>query len=519
LTASLAEDLRTSPGPALANVGRSLAQDELNLLPSMPLAPSLALFGQSRRAWILTVLNIYVLPALLLGLWAVWRWGERPDNDWNQGVSALVWVATIFLFAPLWEPLALGYLDIGGLVLIFAALGLALGEVPEQRREALLRALAVGVMVAVLLIFRRWYAFWSVSFCIVVALGTLIAVLRARKTGHSPVETLRRPIFIGAGVIGTLALLVGPRLATMAGTDYGDRFIHYKIHSSVWAELWALVGQFGLLPLGVAVAGALVLLRSEKTRWFAAGLIMQLVVIAALFRRVQDPTPQHWYLLLPGLMVLTAGGLTAWLSSAEPAARRSGVAVVLVAGLLVTSQVFGWVSVAPSPLMPTVRVTPKARGDLAEFERMMAWLDGRVEMGAEWVYVLAATGAVSDSSLGFSNFSLGTRFRSPGHVLMTAQVDRRDGFPDGLLLADVVVVPSPVAVRGKGETQRVVAVPAQDFLEGGGVAEAFVRLDEVFTFDDGVTAIVFERLRSNTTAEIQAFSDQLKVYYPDRPEV
>ncbi len=519
LTASLAEDLRTNPVVALANVGRSLAQDELNLLPSMPLAPSLALFGQSRRAWILTVLNIYALPALLLGLWAVWRWGERPGNDWDQGLCAVVWFATILLFAPLWEPLALGYLDIGGLILIFAAIGLAVGTTPLQRREAAMRGLATGVLVAVLLIFRRWYAFWSLSFCVVVALGALIAVVRCMKTGRSVFDALRTPLTIGAGVVGALAVLVGPRLATMAGTDYGDRFIHYKVHPSVWAELGGLVGHFGALPLGIAAAGALILLKSEKTRWFAAGLMTQLVVIAVLFRRVQDPTPQHWYLLLPGLMLLTAGGLTAWLSALGGAGRRWGLVFVVALGLVVTAQVFGAVSFVPSPLAPSPRVVPRVRTDLAEFERLMTWLDGRLDMGSQWIYVLAATGAVSDSSLGFTNFSLGTRNRSSAHVLMTAQVDRRDGFPDGLLLADIVILPLPVAVRGGGETQRVVEVPAGFFLEGAGIAEAFVRLDEIFTFDGGVTAHVFERFRPNTPAELQVLSDQLKTYYPDRPEI
>lgn len=519
LTASLAEDFRTNPVAALANVGRSLAQDELNLLPSMPLAPSLALFGQSRRAWILTVLNIYALPALLLGLWAVWRWGERPENGWDQGLGVVVWLGTVLLFAPLWEPLALGYLDIGGLILIFAAVGLAVGTIPLQRTEAALRALAIGVLVAVLLIFRRWYAFWSLSFCIVVALGALIAVLRYRKAKRPVFDALRTPLMIGAGVVGALTVLVGPRLGTMAGTDYGDRFIHYKIHSSVWAELGGLVEHFGLLPLGIAAAGALVLLKAEKTRWFAAGLITQLVVIAVLFRRVQDPTPQHWYLLLPGLMLLTAGGLTAWLSAVGRVGRRWGVGIVVMLGLLVSAQVFGVISVLPSPIAPSPKVVPKVRGDLAEFERLMTWLDGRLEMGSDWIYVLAATGAVSDSSLGFTNFSLGTRSRSSAHVLMTAQVDRRDGFPDGLFLADIVVVPVPVAVRGTGETQRVVEVPARSFLEGVGIAEAFVRLDEVFTFDEGVTAHVFERFRPNTPAEVQSLSDQLKVYYPNRPEI
>lgn len=382
-----------------------------------------------------------------------------------------------------------------------------------------MRDAAVGVLVAVLVIFRRWYAFWSLSFCIIVGLGGLIALVHCRRNGKPLAEALRTPLTIGTGVLGTLFLLMGPRVVTIAGTDYGDRFIHYKTHTSVLAEIWGVVGHFGLIPLGLAGIGAVVLVRSTKTRWIAAGIIGQLVLIAVLFRRVQDPTPQHWYLLLPGLMLLTAGGLTAWLTSVGPTVRRVGVGIVMILGLVVTTQVFSAVTVIPLPLVPSVSIAPKIRGDLAEFERLMTWLDGRVEMGSQWIYVLAATGAVSDSSLGFSNFSMGTCFKSTKHVLMTDQVDRRDGFPDRLFLADVVVLPLPVAVRGEGETQRVVEVPARSFLEGVGIGEAFVRIDEVFLFDEGVTVAVFERIRPNTPAEIQALSDQLKTYYPDRPEI
>lgn len=519
LTANFVKGLQTDPVVAVAGVGRSLAEDELNLLPSIPLAPSLALFGNSRRVWILTVLNVYLVPALLLGWWVVSCWGSRYENQWDRGVGAWVWVGTILLFAPLWQPLALGYLGVGGLVLVFAVMGLALGPPSERSGEMLLRDLAIGILLAILIVFRRWFAFWSLSFCIIVVLGYLIAVVRSRKTGRSPFGLLRGPLTIGIGVVGSLVLLAGPRLATIVGTDYGDRFVHYKFHGSLSDELSGLVGHFGLLPLGLAALGATLLIRSKNTRMFAAGICTQLVLIAVLFRRIQDPSPQHWYLLVPGLMILTASGLTQWLSTVGQKKRRIAVGIVLLLGFVVSGQVFGAFSLMPSPIAPSVIVVPKVRTDLQEFERLMQWLDVRVDMGAQWAYVLAATGYVSDSSLAFTNFSLGTRAKSPAHILMTSQVDKRDGFPDRLMLADVVVLPLPIAVRGGGETQRVVEVPARMFLDGDGIAKAFVKIDEVFTFDDGVTAVVFERLRRNTPEEIKELSDRLKAYYPDRPEV
>jgi hypothetical protein len=480
----------------------------------MPLAPALAVFGKSRKAWILTVLNFYALPALLLGWWALRRWGERTENQWDQVMIGWTWGATILLFAPLWEPLALGYLDIGGLVLIFAAVGLLAGLRSDGGRETFVVALAIGVLVAVVMIFRRWYAFWSVAFCLVVAFGTIGAFIRNRR-----LAVLRIPAVIGGGVFGTLLLLAGPRLMTMSQTDYAGRFVHYKVLHSVGAELWGVLLHFGVVPLAIAGVGAVILIRSRATRWPAIGIALQLVIIAVLFRRVQDPTPQHWYLLLPGLMMLTAGGMTLVLNGLGSGGRKALIFTISVLGIVTTAQVFGAVRMTEAPALSSVRIIPKVRGDLPEFKRLMTWLDGRVAVGARWIYVLAGTGAVSDSSLAFSNFSLATHFNSSPHVLMTAQVDLRDGFPDGLLQADVVVLPLPVAVRGEGATQRVVAIPAQAFIEGNDIAKAFVRLDEVFTFDDGVTARVFERIRPSTPDEVQSLCDRLQRYYPDHPEV
>ena len=47
-------------------------------------------------------------------------------------------------------------------------------------------------------------------------------------------------------------------------------------------------------------------------------------------------------------------------------------------------------------------------------------------------------GAASDQVLAFSNLSLGTNHPSVGGFLNSSHVDRRDGFPRGLLLADAL---------------------------------------------------------------------------------
>ncbi|PWB74132.1 MAG: hypothetical protein C3F15_08220 [Holophagae bacterium] len=517
LTRSLAESAARSPWGAVAEISASVNR-ELNLLPSLPLAPFVGLGHGTRLAYLLAVIDVYALAALLLLAAVVARLAGERRPAWIGGWGV---AAAVLLLPAWWQPVALGYLDVGGVAI--AALVLLAWWAAGSGRGSLVPWLAMGFSLALLAIFRRWWAFWSVTWCAVVALEALWLLVTLRPwTWGGARRVLRGPAFAAAAAVATLLLVAPARVATIAGTDWVDTLAAYKRHAGIAGELGEMGSRWGLLPLALLAAAVVVGLRSRPTRRPVAMLAVQGVLIFALFRRLQDPSPQHWYLYLPGLTVLL-GLLLVQVAAAlrRPIPRAVWIAAATLAGLAVSATVL---SDRPGDgpwgrLTPGFRIRPAVRHDLDEVRRLLAHLDQRLAVAPGWVYVLAVRGPLTDTGLGFANLSLGTEFTSPGFVLSSAHVDRRDGFPDNLLQARYIVLPEPIQAPEPPVHARVAAEPARCLLDGEGIGRAFRRGREVFVFDGGVRASIWDLVRPLTADDVAVLSARLRAYYPDRPDI
>jgi len=517
LTRGLAESVGRSPWRAVVEISRSVDR-ELNLLPSLPLAPAVGLAGGTRVAYLLSVIDIYALPALLLLAVVVGRLagGQRPAWLAGWGVAA-----SVLLLPSWWQPVALGYLDVGGVAI--AALVLLAWRAAGDGRASLVPWLAMGFLLALLAIFRRWWAFWSVAWCAAIAVEALWLLLTLWPwTWRAAGRVLRGPAVAAAAAALTLLATAPGRVPTILGTDWADYLVAYKRHSGIGAELVEVVGRWGLLPLTLLAVSVVGGLWSRPTRRPVAMLSVQAGLIFALFRRWQDPSPQHWYLYLPALIVLVGLMLTRTAAALRrPVARAALIAVVTLGGLAVSATVLSerpregvWGHLAPG-----IRIRPAVRHDLDEVRRLLAHLDQRLSVAPGWVYVLAVRGPLTDTGLGFANLSLGTSFTAPSFVLSSAHVDRRDGFPDNLLRARYVVLPEPVQVPQPPVHARVASEPARCLLEGEGIGRAFRRGREVFSFDGGVRASVWDLVRPLTADDVVVLSMRLQACYPDRPDI
>jgi hypothetical protein len=311
-------------------------------------------------------------------------------------------------------------------------------------------------------------------------------------------------------------------VATILTTDWADTLVAYKRHAGIGGELLELTGRWGLLPLALLAAAVVAGLRTRSTRRPVALLAVQAVLIFALFRRWQDPSPQHWYLYLPGLTVLLGLLLTRTAASVRrPIARGALVVAITLVGLAVSGTVRSdrtreglWGQLAPG-----FRIRPAVRHDLDEVRRLLAYLDQRLAVAPGWVYVLAVHGPLTDTGLGFANLSLGSSYAAPRFVLAAAHVDRRDGFPANLLNTSYIVLPEPVQVPEPPLHARVASEPARCLLEGEGIGRAFRRGREVFSFDGGVRASVWELVRPLSANDVAVLSARLQAYYPDRSDI
>lgn len=507
----LAQLLVVDPVGAVQAVARTVANNDVNLLPAVPVALVMTIFGGSRLVYILAVITVYGLATvIMLGL-ALRRFGVANSN----------WVAAlVFLLVPtIWRPVFIGYLGIGGVALGLAVLALVVPSVGSSWSPRTM-ALA-GVVLAVLVLFRRWWGIWAAAFCVVMVLVAVRDLMAARpRSVRAFVKVVKGPLVLGAAACGTLIVFAAPILVTRFQTDYSDRFAAYSLDG--WPQrIAAVIDHLGVFGVMLIVGSFTYLVAGRVFRRGAVVLSLLAVVTYGLMVSIQDHSPQHWYLYDPSILLLV-GLAVGRLGEVFPPRLRPAVWVpVLLLGITMTTAVFipDVLGGRGGRLLPSDGIRPQVRDDLTEVDRLLTYLDHRYQGGPGVVYVLASSGLLSDHILGFSNLSLGRTHPSVKGFLASAHVDRRDGFPRGLMVAEAVIVADPVQLHLPADEQRVVAEPAQSFLKGTDIAQAFRELPVTFTLDGGVRVHVFERMRPITARDLEGLSSRLRDAYPDRPEI
>ena len=515
----LAQQLRGAPWEAVRSVAWSVATADLNLLPSVPVSLSMAIFGNARLVYVLSVLSLYGAAVLLALALLVAR---GADGALRGGHVAALGCA-VLLLPTLWRPALIGYLDLGGVGLALVILALYLGQ--GRRPFATRMLLLIGALLALLVLFRRWYAVWALAFAITVVIDGVAGWWLARdRSRQGLVAAARVPFWIGLACAATLAVLAFPVMVHKLTTDYADIYSAYGGRGGIAHRLGEVLVEYGLAPLALCAGAAGLLLRWRETRRLALFLVPHLVLTYLVMVRIQDHSPQHWYLYAPGLLALTALALARVVGQAWPARSRIAcLAAVALVGIAATLGMYwpraGRLADAAGTLLPGHRVRPAIRHDLDQVERLLLFLDELTAASPGPIYVLSSSGVLAEQMLSFANWSLGTSFRSPALVLQASHVDKRDGFPRGLLAARHVLVASPVQVHLRPADQQVVVVPAEAFLEGRGLARAFRQHRPRFTLEGGVEVLVFTRVRPFEPAEIEELVAPLRAAYPDRPWV
>lgn len=501
------------PFSAVRAVAQTVAYQDLNLLPAVPIAGVLALAGDSRLAYVLAVINVYGLAAVLALVFALWRLGG-PPKPW-------VVPATLLILPTMWRAIFIGYLGIGGVAIALLVLALAwdFRETPPSSRK-----LAVaGLLLALLVVFRRWWLIWVAAFLLVTAVDALWCFLRSRTNGWQRLrDSFLGPLILASSAAAAILVLSAPIMVQRLTMNYSDRFTIWRL-DSVTERVGAVVGQFGVAGLLLVSLSVAVLLKSDRMRRLAILLSLQTVTTYVIMTRIQDHSPQHWYLYYPQALLLVGLAAGRVIETLPKRWRTFALGGTVAAGVAMTTVVF--VPAATSwtrglgALLPTDRIQPATRGDLAEIDRLLGYLDTSMKAHPGRVYVLASGPYLSDQVLAFANLSLNTDYRSPLTIVSGSHVDRRDGFPRGLLVADYVLVPDPPVVPERPEEQRVVVEPAMSFHRHTDVALAFRRLPQTFQLDNGLRVLVFERFRAHTREEVEALSRRLRAAYPDRPEI
>lgn len=515
--------MRDDPGGAFAELWRSMQQDDYGALPTLGILPATWLLGSSRAAYVLSIVFVYGSCLSLMLVLACRRFATTAEAL-TPGLAALAALSPL-LFPWFLTPILRGYLDCGGVAIGLAVLWLYFARQSQQLRSREL--VVIGLLLALLVLFRRWYAFWVVSFFVMITVDAALQILAAKSLRPAAVLGAARPILL-VGIIfaATLLTLAAPAVVRMATTDYAGAFAAYHFGGGLLGPLSRIPTTFGWASLSLVGTAWAALLTWRDTRRLAALLGVQLIFVYLHFTRVQDFGIHHWYLLQPAVLLvlaIAAARLVCTLRSRR--FRILALTGMAASGVFVSGVVFV-PSLRPigeslGTLMPRVPWHPLVREDLAEVRRLVEGLEAAfAELGSgASLYVLASSSVLSSDHFLRADLSIGLRPTWLARLRRTADVDRRDGFPDALLDADIICATWPPAIHLDYREQLVVVVPTIHLFEGIGIGRAFEKLPPRFELEGGYSVSLFRRVRPVSAEETQALSAQLRIGHPDNPLV
>jgi hypothetical protein len=466
-----------------APISRAIYTFALIALYAAPAAMALAILARdcARRAWLVP--------------------GPQPVLVLTLGVAA---VSAAYPAAM--AVTARGIPDVGGLVLVVCALKLAerlarllaLRDGRAARVKPMIRrvALALGLTLYAMFVFRRWYAFAAAGIVLMLALEVgSIALARGAR--------FRWKDAIVAAALGALTLLalLSPIFVdwapNLSAHDYGDSYAGYRKPLDVF--LRELGDWVGMIPALAALAGAALLwTRSRDTRLLRLTLGAS-AIAGALFLRVQTPYIHHLDLIAPAIVVPVAASLMLLFSRAPRVALLGAAAL----GAVTLSPLAA--ALNPLDLAPVAGLARAPRVDLDELERLKDWVDKRARPDAK-VCGLGSSYTFSGQLIG-ELWQLRPERGLGGSKLGAAMpdVDTVDGPPGaGLKDCAVIIVGDPVQTHLDPNYQQTVIVPSREMLTGQGIGAKFRRTGEIFHLEKGVSAVVFERLAPLEDTDIAA---------------
>lgn len=467
-----------------ASVYNSIGEQDYNYIAGLPGALWVRIFGESRSAYVMGLINMYLMPSFAI----IYALASRLSKG-KKTASVL----TLLLMPALVFMAFIGFADVGGVLPCLGCMYLYFTR--NERKCEVWRYIAIGVLIVTAMLWRRWYAFFGVSFITAMAADSLI--FRTRKL----------PAVISVLTVGAILLLcfrsfVFDKLLA----DYGSLYSGYKF--AVSTDLKLVTRYFGILTLVLLAAGSIAagVVRKEKRTVF---LWLQILVCFAMFVSVQTHGQQHLLLYVPALAVMA-------LLLIKYVDRVWMLAVLVLAAVLNTvnvqlprKQPGNIQEIKHYAFVPDFSMRPIVREDIDELLRLKLMLDGAVEEG-KTLGVLASSFALNEDILRNIEPSVGIENARVDYIYPLPQVDSRDKDMTALYNVNYMLVAFPAQTHLAPENQRVVTEAVQSFSAYADFATAYDEMPEYETELDGITVKLYKRNRMVTEQQMIMFEKRVE---------
>ncbi len=462
------------------------------------------------------IVNVLVIPTTLLAAVAAASLTSQTTAK-KQTLTLIIGSLLFLVLHPVWVPVLEGRPDIAGLAAVFGTLAIYFRRpIIEQSIGGLI---FIGVLLAFAFLARRWYLYWLVAFFPSAFIAEWLRPTQSTKK-HFVAMLIGRLSVIALVLSAVVLFSAWQMLLRILSEDYSDTYSAYKISGGIGETFLLALRYFGI-PVVIASGLGLVILAFRRSARFAPlFLVTQSLLCIFLFYNVQDFNAHHYYLFLPIIFI----GLSAFVLDLFHQTQRvyfSRLLASLVVTIIVISSgiVFSRTLNLSIPhelkwMLPQVTRFPNARNDFGELQALLRDLNSRSEAEHGTVYVIGSSTVFNDDILRNLCRSEPPEFLACHDILRASHVDKRDGFPVGIITSRFVVSATPAQYHLRPEDQKVVGLLTRDFISGAGIANAFAPVGRPFSLDDGVSIQVYEKARPVSDVSVDALSAEFSSAYP-----
>lgn len=467
----------------IGDIYRSISELDYNYVAALPGVLWTKIFGGSRMAYILGLANMYLMPAVCM----IYALARRLSK--GEKLAALMTAAAVpsLIFMTF-----IGFTDVGGMFPCLLAMYLYFTR--KEKRVEPLRYIAIGILLVFVMLWRRWYAFFSVSFITAMLAEAIIFrrnIIPAIITGLTSAAIL----FFGFRDFVFVKLLA----------DYGNLYSGYKFSASTDVKL--VMRYFGLLNLLALAAGSIAagILKKEKRTVF---LWMQMLVCFVMFISTQTHGQQHLLLYVPSLIVMSLL-LIKHINDARLLIAVMLLSAVSIVNVNIPRQQPNSISeIKHYALVPDFSMRPIVRDDTDEILALKTRLDSVIEEGAS-LGVLASSFKLNEAILMNVMPSLGLEETRENYIVGLPQVDSRDKDCYWLYNVNYMLVAFPAQTHLAPENQKVVTEAVRSFEVYADFATAYDEVEDFNVQINGMDIKLYKRNREVKVTDMTVFERRL----------
>ncbi len=469
------------------DVYTSIITADYNYLSAVPVSLWMKIFGGTRVSYIIAITLMYLIPSEIMTYKLCYKISKAP------------WVA--FLITVLSIPSVLyltfiGFIDIGGVLIGVSCYYLYYTDTFKKRLWA--KYVILGILLGVIMLFRRYFAFFAVSFIT----AMIIDIIIFRRSPRGVIITL----LTVAGVIG---ILFFPFVLNILLKDYGTMYSGYKYN--IFTDLKLITRYFGILFIIMAFSAVPFIVKQKRdTRCLMP--ILQILICWSMFVTTQTHGQQHLLLYVPGFIALIILGLNGVRSYVVFTGVCLITAITFISPFIPRKQPDNIQQIKGLALAPTYSVKAEKREDINHLVALKSNLDRTIPEG-KICGVLSSSFTLNASVLLNVEPSLNReQSRTDGYIVGLPEVDSRDWWRlDELYSCDYILVATPAQTHLAEGQQTIITEAVNSFINNTDFAKAYSKVYGFSARIGNVEVQLYRRYREVTKTEQAQFKTKLNL--------